>query len=123
MMLCAQNKNADHATGFFRSGEICLLPQPPVILNFETEIAGKSDSSRAGYPHPGVAHCLFRTPLFPLGAPSGLSKPRMDRACIILISEALLALRVYWVTIYFTPLAWTGYLLLADSLVASLQGT
>lgn len=42
---------------------------------------------------------------------------------IILISEALLALRVYWVTIYFTPLAWTGYLLLADSLVASLQGT
>ncbi len=42
---------------------------------------------------------------------------------IILVSETLLALRVYWATIYFTPLAWTGYLLLVDSLVASLQGT
>jgi len=42
---------------------------------------------------------------------------------IIFVSEALLALRVYWVTIYFTPLAWTGYLLLVDSLVATLQGT
>jgi hypothetical protein len=41
---------------------------------------------------------------------------------IILLAELLLELRVYWVTIYFTPLAWTGYLLLVDGLVASLRG-
>ncbi len=42
---------------------------------------------------------------------------------VILISEALLGLQVKWVSIYFTPLAWTGYILLVDSLVASLQGS
>ena len=42
---------------------------------------------------------------------------------IILISEALLGLRIAWVGIYFTPLAWTGYILLVDSLVASLEGS
>ncbi len=44
-------------------------------------------------------------------------------AGIILASEVLLGLGVRWVGIYFTPLAWTGYLLLADALVASLRGT
>src|SRR5579883_1248653 len=117
MMLCAQNKNADHATGFFRSGEICLLPQPPVILNFETEIAGKPDSTRAGYPHPSVAHCLFRTPLFPLGAPSGLSKPRMDRACHYSDLRSLACPACLLGDDLLHSLAWTGYLLLADSLV------
>ncbi|MGH9437118.1 MAG: hypothetical protein ACRD22_04290 [Terriglobia bacterium] len=42
---------------------------------------------------------------------------------VILIAEALLALGVKWVGIYFTPLAWTGYILLADSLVVSLKGS
>ncbi len=41
---------------------------------------------------------------------------------IILGSELLLALPVYWVTVFFTPLAWTGYIFLADALVATLQG-
>jgi hypothetical protein len=44
-------------------------------------------------------------------------------AAIILLSEALLLLRVGWVTIFFTPIAWTGYLLLVDALVWSLQGS
>ncbi|MGH9468788.1 MAG: hypothetical protein ACRD1N_00425 [Terriglobia bacterium] len=44
-------------------------------------------------------------------------------AGIILAAEALLGLRVRWVTIYFTPLVWTGYLVLADSLVFSLKGS
>jgi hypothetical protein len=42
---------------------------------------------------------------------------------IILLAEALLFLRVPWVPIYFTPIVWTGYLLLADSLVYSLEGS
>ncbi|MBZ5564893.1 MAG: hypothetical protein LAP13_21040 [Acidobacteriia bacterium] len=41
---------------------------------------------------------------------------------IILGSELLLALPVYWVTVFFTPLAWTGYILLVDALVATLEG-
>ncbi len=41
---------------------------------------------------------------------------------IILGSELLLALRVYWVSVFFTPLAWTGYILLVDALVATLEG-
>ncbi len=40
---------------------------------------------------------------------------------IIFATEFLSFWHVYWVTIYFTPLAWTGYLLLADALVASLK--
>jgi hypothetical protein len=41
---------------------------------------------------------------------------------VILLAEMLLFLRVYWVAIYFTPLAWTGYVLLVDALVGSLRG-
>lgn len=41
---------------------------------------------------------------------------------IILAAEVLLDLRVAWVSTFFTPIAWTGYILLADGLVASLQG-
>lgn len=44
-------------------------------------------------------------------------------AAIILAAEALLGLQVHWVTIYFTPLVWTGYLAFADSLVFSLRGS
>lgn len=44
-------------------------------------------------------------------------------AGVILAAEVLLGFGVRWVAIYFTPLAWTGYLLLADSLVASLRRT
>ena len=42
---------------------------------------------------------------------------------IILSSEALLILHVDWVTTFFTPIVWTGYLLLVDALVWSLQGS
>src|SRR5690348_16889667 len=41
---------------------------------------------------------------------------------IILAGEILLDLRVAWVSTFFTPVEWTGYILLADGLVASLQG-
>ncbi len=41
---------------------------------------------------------------------------------IILGAQLLLFLRVEWVTIFFTPLAWTGYIVLVDALVASLEG-
>lgn len=40
---------------------------------------------------------------------------------IILAAELLLDLRVAWLSTYFTPIAWTGYILLADGVVASLQ--
>jgi hypothetical protein len=40
---------------------------------------------------------------------------------IILSAEALLILRVAWVTSFFTPIAWTGYLLFMDGLVWSLK--
>jgi hypothetical protein len=41
---------------------------------------------------------------------------------IILAAELLLDLQVAWVSTFFTPIVWTGYILLADGLVASLQG-
>jgi hypothetical protein len=41
---------------------------------------------------------------------------------IIFAAEFLDFLHIPWVTIYFTPLVWTGYLLLADALVVSLEG-
>jgi hypothetical protein len=42
---------------------------------------------------------------------------------IILLAELLLALHAaWWVSTYFTPIVWTGYILLADGLVASLKG-
>ncbi|HXJ92595.1 MAG TPA: hypothetical protein VMT20_06895 [Terriglobia bacterium] len=42
---------------------------------------------------------------------------------IILLAELLLAARaVWWVSTFFTPIVWTGYILLADGLVASLKG-
>jgi hypothetical protein len=42
---------------------------------------------------------------------------------IILASEALLFLKAGWfVSVYFTPIVWTGYILLADGLVNSLGG-
>ena len=43
-------------------------------------------------------------------------------AAIILLAEVLLFTRHGWVSIYFTPLAWTGYLLLVDGAVWSLSG-
>jgi hypothetical protein len=42
---------------------------------------------------------------------------------IVLAAEALLFLHAGWfVAVYFTPIVWTGYILLADGLVASLKG-
>jgi hypothetical protein len=42
---------------------------------------------------------------------------------IISLAELLLALRaIPWVTTFFTPIVWTGYILLADAMVASLKG-
>ncbi len=41
---------------------------------------------------------------------------------IILLADLLLFRRVNWVTTFFTPLVWTGYLLLIDALVWSLRG-
>jgi len=43
-------------------------------------------------------------------------------AAIILLAEGLLCYGQRWVGIYFTPIAWTGYLLLVDAAVWSLQG-
>ena len=42
---------------------------------------------------------------------------------MLVLFEVLLVLRVGWVTIYFTPLCWTAYLLLADAAVCSLKGS
>src|SRR2546428_12575015 len=41
---------------------------------------------------------------------------------IIGLSESLLFLRVELVGMYFTPLVWTGYILLADALVGRVAG-
>lgn len=42
---------------------------------------------------------------------------------IILLAELLLVLRaIPWVTTFFTPIVWTGYILLVDAMVASLKG-
>lgn len=41
----------------------------------------------------------------------------------LLLFEVLLVLRVGWVSIYFTPLCWTAYILLADAAVYSLKGS
>jgi hypothetical protein len=41
---------------------------------------------------------------------------------IILLAEALLFGGVEWVATFFTPIAWTGYLLLVDAAVWSLRG-
>lgn len=43
-------------------------------------------------------------------------------AAIILLAEALLLAGERWVAIYFTPIAWSGYLLLIDGAVWSLCG-
>src|SRR5258707_15185748 len=42
---------------------------------------------------------------------------------IILLSGFLLISRVDWAATFLIPIAWTGYLLLADALVRKLQGT
>lgn len=42
---------------------------------------------------------------------------------IIGAAECLLFLRVRWLETFFTPVEWTGYLLLADALVARLRGS
>ena len=42
---------------------------------------------------------------------------------MLVLFEILLAFRVGWVSIYFTPLCWTAYLLLADAAVYSLKGS
>ena len=41
---------------------------------------------------------------------------------VIVGAGALLSLHFKWAAIYFTPLAWTGYVLLVDGLVQSLRG-
>jgi hypothetical protein len=41
---------------------------------------------------------------------------------VIFLAEFCLGLHVKWVSIYFTPLVWTGYLLFLDALVESLEG-
>ncbi len=41
---------------------------------------------------------------------------------IVLCAEVLLFLRIKPVTVWFTPIVWTGYILLADSLVLRLKG-
>jgi hypothetical protein len=42
---------------------------------------------------------------------------------MLVLFEILLVFRVGWVSIYFTPLCWTAYLLLADAAVFSLKGS
>jgi hypothetical protein len=42
---------------------------------------------------------------------------------MLVLSEVLLIFRVGWVSIYFTPLCWTAYILLADAAVFSLKGS
>ena len=42
---------------------------------------------------------------------------------IIFAAEVCLFLGIGWVAIYFTPIVWSGYLMLVDGLVASLRGT
>ena len=59
------------------------------------------------------------------------SRAKMDRfrlwgwAGLVMLAlfEVLLFLRVGWVSVYFTPLCWTAYLLLADAAVYSLKRT
>lgn len=41
---------------------------------------------------------------------------------VIVASQLLLALRAPWVTTFLTPIVWTGYLLIVDGLVDSLEG-
>ncbi len=61
----------------------------------------------------GYAHAP-RQERFPLWGWAG--------AAIILLAEVLLFTRHTWVSIYFTPLAWTGYVLLIDGGVWRLRG-
>ena len=42
---------------------------------------------------------------------------------ILFVAEILLFLRVYWVGVFFTPIAWTGYILFIDSLIFKLRGS
>jgi hypothetical protein len=42
---------------------------------------------------------------------------------MLVLFEVLLALRIGWVSIYFTPLCWTAYVLVADAAVCSLKGS
>ncbi len=41
---------------------------------------------------------------------------------IVVCAEVLLFLGVEWVTVWFTPIVWTGYILFVDSLVLRLKG-
>lgn len=41
---------------------------------------------------------------------------------VLLVAEGLLYRRVWPVTVYFTPIAWTGYLLIADAAVFAIKG-
>lgn len=43
--------------------------------------------------------------------------------CIIIIAEILLFMKISIITIYFTPLVWTGYIFAVDGLVYYLSGT
>lgn len=42
---------------------------------------------------------------------------------VIIIAEILLFLKVYWVGVFFTPIAWTGYILFIDSLIFKIKGS
>ena len=42
---------------------------------------------------------------------------------MLVLFETLLVFRVGWVSTFFTPLCWTGYILLADAAVYSLKGS
>jgi hypothetical protein len=42
---------------------------------------------------------------------------------IVIIAEIFLFLRVYWVGLFFTPIAWSGYILFIDSFIFKLKGS
>lgn len=59
---------------------------------------------------------------FRLPRPSSFRQWGWAGLAIILASGLSLLLGVPWVSTYFTPLMWTGYLLVADAMVASMTG-
>lgn len=71
-----------------------------------------------------VASTLLLVLLKFIRAPKPRRFPAWGWAGLLIIAGAgvLLLRRVYWVSVYFTPLAWTGYLLLIDAATRSLHG-
>ncbi len=68
-----------------------------------------------GPEEPGAASTARARPRFPLYGVAGVA--------VLLIGTALFIARWRPVTLYFTPIAWTGYILLADAIVARRLGT